>query len=34
VREGAQLAPGLVLEAITPIDLVLGFRGAKYRVLL
>jgi general secretion pathway protein B len=34
VREGAQVAPGLVLEAITPIDIVLAFRGAKYRVLL
>jgi general secretion pathway protein B len=34
VREGAQLGPGLVLEQITPIDVVLAFRGAKYRVML
>ena len=33
VREGAEVAPGVVLEQITPRDVVLGFRGARYRVL-
>ena len=33
VHEGAELAPGLVLEQITERDVVIAFRGARYRVL-
>jgi general secretion pathway protein B len=33
VREGAELGSGLVLEQITPVDVVLAFRGARYRVM-
>jgi len=33
VREGGQIAPGLVLEQITPLDVVLDYRGSRYRVM-
>jgi hypothetical protein len=32
VKEGADLGSGVVLEKITPVGVVLGFRGAQYRV--
>lgn len=33
VREGANLGPGLVLEQIRPLGVVLGYRGARYTVI-
>lgn len=33
VREGADLGSGVVLEQITPVGVVLGFRGAHYRLM-
>jgi general secretion pathway protein B len=33
VKEGADLGSGVVLEKITPVGVVLGFRGVQYRVI-